>query len=87
MLGVNVAFGIAVILQTLLICHPVEFNWNQAIPGGYCGNQMTANIAIGAINIILDILVVCLPMPLVWNLKMARNKKIALSAIFGMGIL
>ena len=85
--GLNTAFALAVVLQTFLICQPLEFNWNRAAPGGSCGNQMGANMAIGIINIIIDVIIVCLPMPLVWSLKMAKGKKVALSLIFGMGIL
>lgn len=41
----------------------------------------------GVVNIVLDVSLVVLPMPILWSLRMATAKKVALSFIFGLGIL
>lgn len=85
-LQLNVTYFIAVMVQTFLICQPFSFNWDQNSPGGSCGDQKVADRSIGVLNLIFDFMLVVLPLPMVWNLQMPSSKKIALSAIFGMGI-
>ena len=85
-LGLNLAYFLAVILQTLLICQPVAFNWDQTIAGS-CGDQKTSDEVIGVLNILYDVILIILPMPMLWRLQMATSRKLALSAIFGMGIM
>ena len=85
-LTLNVAYFISVILATGLICHPFAFNWDPAIPGGFCGNKVHFYAFMGIYNLISDVAVVVLPMPMLWSLQMPNSKKIALSGIFGMGI-
>jgi hypothetical protein len=86
-LGLNLAYFVGVILQTLLICRPVAFNWDQTVPGGTCGDQKTADEVIGIFNILFDVSIIALPMPMLWNLQIVLHRKLALSAIFGMGIM
>lgn len=46
-----------------------------------------AYISAAMINLILDLIVIALPMPVLWTLQMALLNKIAISAIFGVGIM
>jgi len=85
-LGLNLAYFLAVILQTLLICQPVAFNWDHTMTGS-CGDQKTSDEVIGVLNIFYDVVLIILPMPMLWKLQMAISRKLALSAIFGMGII
>ena len=55
--------------------------------GGSCGDQKMLDIFIGIVNLLQDVVVVVLPMPILWGLQMARSKKVALSCIFGIGIM
>ncbi|KAL4926726.1 uncharacterized protein BDV17DRAFT_293307 [Aspergillus undulatus] len=32
-------WAISVVLETLLLCRPLAFNWDTTIPGGGCGNR------------------------------------------------
>lgn len=41
---------------------------------------------IAILNLLQDVVVVVLPMPILWGLQMARSRKVALSCIFGIGI-
>jgi hypothetical protein len=84
-LGLNIAFLVSTIMALCLICRPISFRWNRSIKGGMCGDQMSLDLFIGILNLFLDAIVVILPMPVLWGLKMAIGKKIALSTIFGMG--
>lgn len=42
---------------------------------------------IAILNLLQDVVVVVLPMPILWGLQMARSRKVALSSIFGIGIM
>ena len=45
------------------------------------------DLFIAIFNMVLDIVVVVLPMPVLWRLQMSRERKAALSCIFGLGLL
>ena len=69
----------------LLVCQPLEFNWNSTIEG-HCGNRTTALEAVGILNLITDFFIFLLPMPVLWGLQLPVGKKIGLTATFGIGI-
>jgi hypothetical protein len=81
-----VAWAIATILAGFLVCQPFAYNWDQTIPGGSCGNQVTSFTATGVINLLTDVAVLLIPMPLLYRLQMPTYKKVALIAVFGLGI-
>ena len=54
---------------------------------GSCGDQKSLDMYIAVMNLLLDVEIVILPMPIVWGLKMARSKKVALSGMFGIGVM
>jgi hypothetical protein len=66
----------------------MSYNWDTIIAHGACRSNVTHAAYInGVFNILMDICTVLLPMPILWTLKMATGKKLALSFIFGLGIL
>lgn len=70
-------------------CQPFEANWDKTIPGATCNsvallNSYTVN---GVWSIILDVIIWALPQGLVWRLEMGKGVKIALSAVFALGVL
>ncbi|EAW15034.1 putative integral membrane protein [Aspergillus clavatus NRRL 1] len=85
-IGVIVAWSIATILAGCLICRPLAFSWDSTIPGGSCGNQVTSFTVTGVINLITDVAVLITPMPRLYRLQMARYTKVALIAVFGLGL-
>ncbi|CEL04883.1 hypothetical protein ASPCAL06007 [Aspergillus calidoustus] len=85
-ISVIVAWAIATILAGCLICRPFAFNWDQTIPGGKCGNQVTSFTVTGVINLVTDFIVLVLPMPSLYRLQMATYKKATLIAVFGLGV-
>jgi len=82
---VNVAWGIAFTFAYLFQCIPVNHFWTQ--PQGErtgCIN-IAVNYYYAVSTIIIDVLVLTIPWPVVWNLRMARKQKIAISGIFMLG--
>ncbi|KAL2863366.1 putative integral membrane protein [Aspergillus lucknowensis] len=84
-ISVIVAWAIATILAGCLICRPFAFNWDQTIPGGKCGDQVTSFTITGVVNLLTDVTVLVLPMPSLYKLQMATYKKVTLIAVFGLG--
>lgn len=83
---VGVAYCAAVILEALLICIPVRYNWDKSIDG-QCGNSYAAYVSVAIVDLIAELSVIILPMPYVWSLQLPVGKKIALTFIFGIGIM
>ncbi|KAL8702155.1 MAG: hypothetical protein Q9201_004547 [Fulgogasparrea decipioides] len=72
------------ILASLLLCHPISYNWDGSIDG-HCGD-VAANCLTGeGINTLTDIIILILPMPTIWRLHVPLHSKITLSFIFGLG--
>ena len=71
----------------LAICAPLSKVWamNPMLPG-HCGNLKALELATASFNIVLDLMVIVLPMPVLWNLQLPTHKKVALSAMFSMGL-
>jgi len=86
-IGIVVLLGIGNSIQCLAICRPFAFQWDKTIKGGVCGNQTLGILLVAFLNLITDLIIVFMPMPLVWKLKMARPKKLALMGMFGLGIM
>lgn len=80
-------WALANILMFLLLCHPFAASYNPALPGGKCGNQVSAFIAVGVYNIISDFVVLTLPLRTIWTLNTKKQMKLSLTAIFLVGLL
>ena len=78
--------GIAQVLQVVLLCRPFAKIWNWLLPGE-CGSARDVFFASASMNLIVDVVLVILPLPMVWQLQMARRRKIAISIMFGLGIM
>ena len=86
-LAVNVVFGVSAVIADCLICRPVRYRWAPSTVDGSCGDQKSLDLYIAILNLLQDVVIVVLPMPILWGLQMARSRKVALSCIFGIGIL
>ena len=82
---ISLICGLAFILEEFVICRPLAYQWNKSIKG-VCGDQTLSFLIPGVINLVLDLLIIALPMPVLWNLQMRTAKKIATSAVFGIGL-
>ncbi|KAK1590111.1 uncharacterized protein LY79DRAFT_555910 [Colletotrichum navitas] len=85
LMGVTGAYGVAFLILFMSRCVPVSQQWNP-VPGGHCRDITIDQIVSVCINIVLDIAMTALPMPMLWGLQMPLKNKIAVSAMFGMGL-
>lgn len=83
-MAMSVGYAVAVFFQDIFLCWPIAKNWDKTITGS-CGSTIQAYEAFGIINLTIDLAIVVLPMPLLWGLQLPVAKKIALTAIFGIG--
>lgn len=86
-LAVNVIFGVSAVIADCLICWPITYRWAPSMVDGSCGDQKSLDMFIAIFNMLQDVVVVVLPTPILWGLQMARSKKMALSCVFGIGIM
>jgi hypothetical protein len=84
-MAVAMAWMAMPILVALVVCRPLEYNWNRKVPGGQCGNKTLAYALVGVVDLVSDLLILALPMRMVYRLRIARAHKIALAGIFGFG--
>ena len=77
---------LSVLLEELLLCRPLAYNWDKSINGS-CGNLSAAYLAAGILNLLSDVSVLVLPIPIVLNLHLPLRSRIALMAIFSVGLL
>lgn len=81
-----VIFYTAVLIRSIFVCNPIRKIWIPLEPGS-CLNVIILPYATGFFNLASDFYILVLPMPSLWNLKMKRNRKLRIMAIFGVGIL
>lgn len=79
-------WAVSVILETLLLCRPLAYNWDATIDG-VCGEKNATFVAAGTLNLVTDLMVMALPIPHIWKLRLSVPKKLALCLVFCMGLL
>lgn len=72
-------------IATIFQCSPVVKAFNKTLPGT-CIDLATFWFANAGFSIATDIIILMLPMPLVYQLEVPRAQKIALMAVFAVGI-
>ncbi|KAI0380855.1 GPCR, PTH11-type [Hypomontagnella monticulosa] len=83
-IGISIAWTIQTILIGVLICQPVELNWDPHARGS-CGNQNAAFTSVAAVDIVTDLMLLLLPLKPLMGLQMKTAQKIALALIFSGG--
>jgi len=88
-LALNVVFCLEVIMFRFFVCLPLHYNWDPlSAVNKDCRSRVThAAFVNGVINILLDSSMVIMPMPVLWSLRMDVKRKLALSIVFGVGVL
>lgn len=81
---VTAAYFISVLLETFLLCKPVQFNWDKSI-AGTCEGQNTAYLVAGITNLVIDVFVVVMPMPMLLGLRMSLRKRLSVIGMFSLG--
>lgn len=80
---------IGIWLATLFECHPVSYFWDKTIEGGRCiaNPLITIGLTAGVLSCIGDMFIFAMPIPVVLGLNINKRKKVALAAIFAVGLL
>lgn len=84
-MGLNVVWMLQTILTSLLICQPINVNWDPTVQG-HCGNGRIAYALFSVFDIITDVAIVILPLRLLARLQMEKIYKIALIGVFAFGL-
>ncbi|KAH5129808.1 hypothetical protein HBH70_199540 [Parastagonospora nodorum] len=80
--------GLATILGILLHCHPIKYNWTLPLKqSGHCFNLEPFVVNMAALGVALDLLTWTIPHCVVWRLQLRLAHKMAITAIFALGIL
>jgi hypothetical protein len=79
-------WAISVLLETLLLCRPVSYNWDATVEGT-CGDRNTVYVVAGATNMVTDFAVILVPIPYIWQLQMPTSQRVGLIATFSLGLL
>ncbi|KAL8672841.1 MAG: hypothetical protein Q9168_002717 [Polycauliona sp. 1 TL-2023] len=91
----SVSVGLLAFLVVIFLfaqCQPVRTLWTPSMlkdGTGHCWDPITGNnydIAIASYFAWLDFVLAIMPASIVWNLQMAKRKKLALCALLGMGV-
>jgi hypothetical protein len=80
------AWAVAGTLGALLICLPIERNWDALAPTN-CGTRMYFWEVYAILHVISDVLILILPLPLLKTLPLPRLQKGVLMAVFCLGFL
>ncbi|KAJ5898350.1 hypothetical protein N7504_008638 [Penicillium tannophilum] len=80
------AWAFSILIESLLLCQPVAFNWDQTIPGGKCGDRNAAFVVAGVLNMVTDFMVMSLPIPYILKLQLPIGRKVGLLVTFLLGL-
>lgn len=87
MIGVVVAYNIALMAALIFSCRPIAKSWDATITYGSCINRPAVYLANGILNIVTDFAILLLPLPMIKNLQMPTRQKVLLAAFFAVGSL
>ena len=83
-----VCFWIGCTVANLLNCRPMEWTWlNSLADPRYCFNYNIFWMASGIVEAFLDVLIIAMPIRIIVGLQLNLTKKLALAAVFLLGIL
>ncbi|KAI1268956.1 hypothetical protein F5Y18DRAFT_172693 [Xylariaceae sp. FL1019] len=71
----------------LLLCTPIEANWNPFTPGAECGNQYIGYGIVAGIDILNELALLILPIPSLLRVHIKTRYKVALLGVFGTGLI
>ncbi|EOA81748.1 uncharacterized protein SETTUDRAFT_98807 [Exserohilum turcica Et28A] len=87
----NVLYTLCIFISftflSIFICVPVSDYWTIGAPPDACLNEAVTTLVCGIINCIADLLTTITPIPLVLSLQMPLNQRLAVTFLFGIGLL
>lgn len=85
LLACVIIYCVSSMIATIFQCDPIVKAFNKSLPGT-CIDLAKFWYANAGFSIATDIIILLLPMPLVYQLEVPRAQKIALMAVFAIGI-
>ena len=82
-----IIWGIVALFTNVFVCVPASYFWDKSIKGGHCSDIGPIAVGNGAFSTAFDVVIILMPMPHIWKLQIDMRRKIALMAIFAIGIL
>ncbi|KAG8530882.1 uncharacterized protein KY384_004239 [Bacidia gigantensis] len=84
--ALSMANGFTLVIISLTSCapHGPSNLWNHP---QYCRFEIASPTAMGAINAVIDFALLVLPIRMTWTLQMSIKQKVAISSVFGLGLL
>jgi len=80
-------WAVAGLLDIVLICKPLAYNWDTSMKGGHCGNRQISYKVEGGINVATNFLTMVLPIPQIMHLQLHMRQTWSLVVMFGLGCL
>lgn len=87
LIWINLLFYLISTFLEIFSCKPRQKAWNPLITSGSCIDTLVLNVAASAINAVSDLILLILPQLMIWRLRMAVQRRIAVSAVFLIAIL
>lgn len=78
-------FLLTAVIGGATVCHPLQYEWDKSIPGGYCGDLLAIVKSTGALNLVTDVLALTIALPQLYRLQIPLNNKLILLATFAVG--
>lgn len=75
----------ALVVSLILVCRPIKGYWDRRVDSN-CFDRLAFIYSANIINLVTDAWIFLLPVPLVLRLRVTLAKKIALCAMFSVGL-
>ncbi|KAI1158209.1 hypothetical protein F5B18DRAFT_105107 [Nemania serpens] len=85
-MGFTIAYSITFLALFIFRCRPISVFWNPR-PGFRCREIYTEEFSSVSFSLVIDLAIIILPMPLLWGLQMNLTKRLALTAMFSVGLI
>ena len=86
-LGGVFVFASVSLLTTIFTCQPVSAWWETSLTGDNCIDFIEVSKAVASLNISTDLAIIMLPLPGLKRLMLPSAQKVALMAVYALGIL
>lgn len=84
LIGIVVAYTLSYIITILLLCKPIELNWDITVKGT-CISRLAPMMVLSVANIFIDVAILVIPIRVVIPLQMPRRQKLSLLLLFATG--
>lgn len=85
LIGLTISYTVTYIIVILLVCRPVEANWDLSITDAKCFSRMAPMMTLSVANIVIDFAILAIPVHVVIPLQMPKRQKLSLVFLFATG--